>query len=125
MTRDGTPDFIDFEGLGPLSPQAFQLLAFGVLNSLNEGRPGHVSDAYLNAISAETTSAAVELESAGLWERRSDGYYVLEESLISALIGQREDLQARQQACADRHFHRPSTGDPEALICLDCGLPLH
>jgi hypothetical protein len=125
MTRDGTPDFIDFEGLGPLSPQAFQLLAFGLLNSLDEGQPGYVSDEYLNAISAETTIAAVALESSGLWERRSDGYYVLEESLISALIDHREDLQARQQACADRAFHRPSPGDPEAPICVDCGTPLH
>lgn len=125
MTRGCTPDFIDFEGLGPLSPPAFQLLAFAVLNSLNEGRPGHVSDAYLNAISAETTIAAVELESAGLWERRSDGYYVLEESLISALIGQREDLQARKQGCAGRDFHRTSQGDPEAGTCVDCGMPLH
>lgn len=125
MTRDGTPDFIDFEGLGPLSPQAFQLLTFGLLNSLNEGRPGYVSDECLNAISSETKIAAVELESAGLWERRSDGYYVLEESLISALIGQREDLQDRQQVCAGRGFHILSNGDPEACICVDCGMPLH
>lgn len=74
MTQDGKSAFIKFEGLGTLSPQAFQLLTFGLLNSLEDGRPGHISDEYLNEISAETTIAAVELEAAGLWVRRSDGY---------------------------------------------------
>jgi hypothetical protein len=35
-----------------------------------EGMSGFVSDSYLNAIAAETTTTALELEAAGMWERR-------------------------------------------------------
>jgi hypothetical protein len=33
-------------------------------------RPGFVSDDYLTAIAAETTITALELQAAGMWERR-------------------------------------------------------
>lgn len=125
MTHDGKPAFIEFEGLGTLSPQAFQLLTFGLLKSLEDGLPGLISDEYLNEISAETTISAIELDSAGLWERRSDGYYVVEESLLSTLIDQREEMHARQQVCADRAFHTPSADVPAQRICVDCGKPLN
>jgi hypothetical protein len=64
MPDEGNEDettFIDFEGLGVLSRAAFQLHSFGIVNSITDGHPGFVSDEYLNAISAETTTAALEL----------------------------------------------------------------
>lgn len=91
MAQDGTPTVIQFEGLATLRLQAFQLLAFGLLNSLEDGRPGFISDEYLNAISAETTIAADELEADGLWGRRSDAYNVFQESLLSTLIAPSQD----------------------------------
>ena len=73
------PHFIDVDadlggdGLGVMSRNALNLLLHGTINSVAEGTPGFVSDEYLNAISAETTIAAAELEAAGLWERRPGG----------------------------------------------------
>jgi hypothetical protein len=44
-----------------VSVAAFQLHGFGIINSVEDGHPGFVSDEYLNAVSAETTVTAAEL----------------------------------------------------------------
>jgi hypothetical protein len=76
------PHYIDAEalggeGLGVLSRNALQLHLHGILNSVSDGHPGFVSDDYLNAIGAETTLPAAELEASGIWERRPGGYFVV------------------------------------------------
>jgi hypothetical protein len=47
------------------------------------GKPGFVSDDYLNSISAETTLTAIELVGAGLWERSTDGYLITDPEMRS------------------------------------------
>jgi len=53
---DDHTTFIQFEGMPALSRAAVQLHTFGIVNSIQDGRPGFVSDDYLNAIAAETTT---------------------------------------------------------------------
>ena len=60
--------FIQFEGMPVLSQAAIQLHTAGIVNSIQDGQPGFVSDDYLNAIAAETTTTVLELEAAGMWE---------------------------------------------------------
>jgi hypothetical protein len=64
--------FIDAEGLG-VESDGVRAARFAVMNSIRDGHPGFVSDDYLNATAAETTTTSVELEVAGIWERRDDG----------------------------------------------------
>lgn len=71
---------MDVGGVGRLSHAAFRLHSFAVMNSALKGRPGFVSDDYLNAIAAETTVTAMELVVAGVWERRNGGYRVVAET---------------------------------------------
>src|SRR5216683_1041974 len=82
MPDEDETTFIDFEGLGVLSRAAFEMHSFGILNSVRDGSPGFVSDEYLNAISAETTTTTLELEAAGLWERRDGGYFVVADDML-------------------------------------------
>lgn len=62
---DADAFFIKFEGMPALGRSAFQLHAFAIVNSISDGQPGFVSDDYLNAVTAETTTAALELEAVG------------------------------------------------------------
>jgi hypothetical protein len=92
--------FIRFEGLGVggkvdavLSRAALRLHSYGILRSIRDGHPGFVSDDYLNATSEETTISAIELCTAGLWERSNDGYFVIDGELLSTFLeamGQRQ-----------------------------------
>ena len=47
--------------------------------SIEVGRPGYISDDYLNAISVETSITALELTLCGLWAREDNGYRVSED----------------------------------------------
>lgn len=118
------PEFIDAEGLGMLSREAFELHSFGLVNSFEDGHPGFVSDEYLNAISAETTLPAAELEAAGLWERRDGGYLIVADDAVKFLLDHNEKVEAAERACTDRGSHRPSPNDGAWVICEDCGAVL-
>ena len=100
--------FIQFEGMPVLSRAAFQLHSFGVINSIKDGRPGFVSDDYLNAISAETTTTALELEAAGMWERRDGGYFIVADEMLKVAIDFNEQTDRREAECARRGEHLPS-----------------
>lgn len=78
--------FFEFEGMPVLSRSALQLHVAGVVNSIEGGRPGFLSDGYLNAIAAETTTAALELEAAGMWERRDGGYFIVADEMVKMAI---------------------------------------
>jgi hypothetical protein len=126
------PHYIDAEalggeGLGVLSRNALQLHLHGILNSVSDGHPGFVSDDYLNAIAAETTLPAAELEAARIWERRSGGYFVVVDDMVKMVIDYNEETARRESQCAERGFHAPaSDADPGDgwLICGSCGIPL-
>src|ERR1700761_2174074 len=83
---DGHASFIQFEGMPALSRGALQLHMAGIINSIADGHPGFVSDDYLNAIAAETTTAVLELETAGMWGRRDGGYFILDDQAVKVAI---------------------------------------
>jgi hypothetical protein len=118
-------NFIQFEGMPALSRAAFQLHSFGVVNSIEDGRPGFVSDDYLNAIVAETTTTVLELETAGMWERRDGGYFIAADEMVKMAIDFNERTDRQRAECARRGDHLPF-GDRESgwVICGHCGIPL-
>ncbi|UAJ78615.1 hypothetical protein IT072_15405 [Leifsonia sp. ZF2019] len=118
---DDSERFIDVEGLGVLSPAAFMLHSHSIINSFEDGTPGFISDDYLNAISAETTISAVELETVGLWERRDGGYLIKDEETISHLMAMRERADRLESECEHRGHHLASERDSRGWVyCTHC-----
>lgn len=101
-----------------VSRAAFQLHSFGIVNSVEDGHPGFVSDDYLNAISAETTITAAELCTAGLWRRVDGGYEVLEPELVQMVVDQLRRYDENEKPCEMTGGHEPS-GDEHSL-CSKC-----
>jgi hypothetical protein len=126
MPAEDETTFIDLEGLGVLSRAAFEMHSFGILNSVRDGSPGFVSDEYLNAISAETTTTTLELEAAGLWERRDGGYFVVADDMLRMLINHNEEQDRLTRECQDRSSHVESSERRESgwITCDHCGVPL-
>lgn len=117
--------FIQFEGMPPLSRAAIQLHTFAGINSIQDGRPGFVSDDYLNAIAAETTTTVLELEAAGMWERREDGYLIVADDMLKVAIDFNEKTDRLEAECAERGEHLPSGGDESGWVtCSHCTIPL-
>ncbi len=118
--------FIQFEGMPVLSRAAIQLHTAGIASSIQDGQPGFVSDDYLNAISAETTTTALELEAAGMWERRDNGYLIVADEMLKVAIDFHERVGRQAAECARRGEHLPSGDDSESgwVICTHCGIPL-
>lgn len=128
---ENDPHFIDVEGdlggegMGVLTRDALNLFGHGMLDSVAAGTPGFVSDEYLNAIPAETTIAAAELEAAGLWERREGGYFVLVDDMMRMVIDQNEEMNRTQSECAGHGQHLPHEPDGSGwIICQHCTIPL-
>ncbi len=122
---DDDTAFLQFENLPPLSRAAFQLHGFAVLNSIKDGHPGFVSDDYLNAIAAETTTIALGLQAAGMWDPRDGGYFIVEDEIVKIAIDINEESERRRAACAARGEHRLlEESRSEWAICADCGTPL-
>ena len=119
--------FIQFEGMPVLSRAALQLHAAAIASSIEDGQPGFVSDYYLNAIAAETTTAALELEAAGMWERRDSGYLIVAGEMVKIAIGFHERTDRQGAECARRGEHLPSGDGRKSggwVICGHCGIPL-
>ena len=57
-----------------VSRAALRLHVYAILASIEAGRPGFVTDAYLDGVTVDTSLAAIELRTAGLWERADGGY---------------------------------------------------
>src|SRR5205809_5510201 len=91
-----------------VSVAAFQLHSFGIVNSVSEGRPGFVSDEYLNAILAETTITAAELCAAGMWERVDGGYKVLDRKAVEQVAGFQVKMDQDAEFCQATGGHEPS-----------------
>ncbi|MGV2952214.1 hypothetical protein ACNPM8_08580 [Glutamicibacter sp. AGC46] len=97
---DDHTEFIRLEGTGNkdkddhvLSRAAFQLHSFGMVNSISDGNPVFISDEYLNNIAAETTLTAMELVSAGLWERSMEGYLVTDSKMLEMVLDANERMK--------------------------------
>jgi hypothetical protein len=118
--------FIQFESMPPLSRVAIQLHSFGIVDSIQDGHPGFVTDEYLNSIKAETTTTVLELEAAGMWERRDGGYFITADEMVKVAINFSEETDRRQADCAQRGEHRASDPGHESgwEICGHCGIPL-
>lgn len=80
MEDVSTEGFVRVGGVaGPvISKSALKLHTYAILVSIEVGDAGHICDEYLNAISVETSVAALELTLAGLWAREPGGYRVSE-----------------------------------------------
>ena len=96
------------------------------ITSISDGHPGFVSDDYLNSISAETTTAALELEAAGVWERREDGYFIVADEMVKMAIDFNEEMDRKLAECAERKAHLWPEGDSESgwVGCTHCSIPL-
>lgn len=116
--------FIQIDGMPALSRSAVQLHTAAAVNSVTDGHPGFVSDDYLNAIPAETTTTTLELETAGLWERRDGGYLIVDEEIVQMIIGYRDESDRKEAECARRGKHLPSGGSSGWVICTHCGMPI-
>ncbi len=116
---DDHTTFIQFEGMPALSRAAVQLHTAGIVNSIQDGQPGFVSDDYLNAIAAETTTTVLELEAAGMWERRDGGYLIVADEMLKVAISFNERTDRQEAECARRGEHLPSGDDSESgwVIC--------
>lgn len=128
MSADGTDanPFIHIGGdLGVVSRAALQLHGFAIINSIRDGHPGFVHDDYLNAISADTTTAVAELEAAGAWVRRDGGYFIVADEMVEVAIAANERMARSAAECQARSAHVP---DPDAaggwVTCDHCGVPL-
>ncbi len=130
MTVTATDDedattFVQFEGLPVLTRAAFQLHTFAVMNSIRDGHPGFVSDDYLNAVPSETTTTVLELEAAGMWERREDGYFIVADEMVKAAIDHGRQQDRREAECARHGAHLSGAVDESgSVICSRCGVPL-
>lgn len=122
------PVFVRFGGVSAppgdtvVSREALRLHVYAVLASIEAGRPGRVTDEYLDAVTAATSVDALELCTAGLWTREGDGYDVLESEVMrmaSEVHRQLEDLTAR---CRRTGGHEPDTEYPGS--CRKCGVGL-
>jgi len=123
---DDHTTFIKAEGMPTLSRAAFQMHTFGGINSIQDGRPGFVSDEYLNAIAAETTTTVLELEATGMWERGEGGYLIVADDMLKIAIDFNEKTDRLEAECAQRGAHLPSDGDDGSgwVICGHCTIPL-
>lgn len=113
--EDGTP---------VLSRAAFQLYGFAMVNSVQEGTPGFISDDYLNAISAETTVTATELCMLGLWERDDErGGYTINDPMVDEVVRFDQQMDDDKAFCEATGGHETSDESGPSL-CAKCHAPL-
>ena len=91
---------------GPAGPvvsrAALKLHTYAILVSIEVGRPGFISDEYLNAISVETSITALELMLCGLWARAGNGYRVTEAETLRVAREVQRQLIALDEMGSDR-----------------------
>jgi hypothetical protein len=125
------PVFVRFGGSGGsgagsrdtlVSRTALRLHVYAVLAGIESGHPGFVSDAYLDAVTAETSLDAVELCTAGLWTREAHGYRVRESEVMRMAREVHRQLEELSARCRASGGHEPDPSHPGA--CRKCGVVL-
>ena len=81
-----------------------------------------VSDDFLSESDGDTSTAALELESEGLWRRGRNGYHIVDSVILAVIRRAHERLRQYLPECYRRGGHTPSPTDPR--ICAVCGLSL-
>ena len=125
----GYPVFVRFGGArrsltgdALVSRVALRLHVYAVLASIESGRPGVITDAYLNAVTAETSVAALELCTAGLWTRVDEGYRVQESETMRMAAEVHRQLEELSAHCRGTGGH---VLDPQHEgLCRKCGVRL-
>lgn len=105
---------------GLVSRAALRLHVYAILASIETGNAGFVSDGYLDSVAVDTSLAAIELCTAGLWERAAGGYDVLETEtfrVASEVHRQLEELSARCRAAGGHQRDATHPGQ-----CRKCGV---
>ena len=115
-TNDGTGEEV------VVSRAAFMLHGHGIVTSVADATPGFVSDDYLNAISAETTTTAAELCTAGIWRRVDGGYEILERELVNMAVEQNRRVDEAEKFCPMTGGHESGDENPE--YCRKCTGPI-
>lgn len=118
---DSARRFVHWEGLGTLSNAAFMLHGSGVVESVRAGSPGWIDDEWLAAIPADSTTAAVELETAGVWERDGEGYRINDLEAIAKVVEMHERMERTSAECRSAGAHKP---DSRGEYCTHCLAPL-
>jgi hypothetical protein len=75
------------------------------------------------------TTAALELEAAGMWDRRDGGYFIVADEMVKMAkmaIDFNERSDRLRTECAQRGEHPPSDDGHKSgwVICGHCGIPL-
>jgi hypothetical protein len=99
-----------------------RLHVYAVLASIEAGHPGVVTDEYLNAVTVETSVAAVELCTAGLWDRDDRGYRVLESETDRVAAEVHRQLEDMTQQCRVTGGHVADVDHPG--WCQKCAVRL-
>jgi hypothetical protein len=117
-----TPDH-DSTGSRPrVSELALELHMMGALASLATDHAGRVGTDLLDRMSIDTSTAAVELELAGLWRRDGTGYQIDEAELHKLVKIIDEQLLDLADDCTRRGGHLMTAEQPG--YCARCMSPL-
>jgi hypothetical protein len=91
---------------GPTGPvitrAALKLHTYAILVSIEVGRPGFISDDYLDAIHVESSIPALELSLCGLWNRVIGGYWVSQDETLRVAREVQRQLIALDERGSDR-----------------------
>lgn len=120
MAEDDETRFNEWEGIGTLSNAAFMLHGHAMVESVNSSNPGWISDEWLSAIAAPTTTTALELETLGMWEREGAGYQI-HDSNMDDLIAFNDRMRVGKLECEERGHHQPND---DGSLCETCLKPL-
>lgn len=105
-----------------VSRAALQLHVYAILASIEAGRPGRITDDYLDRVTVDTSLAAIELCTAGLWARVEDGYTVLESETFRVALEVHRQLEELSERCRINGGHRPDPDNP--ALCCRCAVRL-
>lgn len=107
---------------GLVSRAALRLHVYAILASIESGDPGFVSDGYLDSVTVDTSLAAIELCTAGLWERAEGGYDVLETETFRVASEVHRQLEELSAHCRASGGHQPDPAHPG--VCRKCAVRL-
>jgi hypothetical protein len=105
-----------------VSRVALRLHVYAILASIEAGHPGLVTDAYLNAVTVETSVAALELCTAGLWTRTEHGYRVLDSETDRVATEVHRQLEDLSELCRMTGGHIADEEHPG--LCRKCAVRL-